>query len=64
MMKGEFINMVKDYMTKDYEYLEFKAHVLATLFGYELVIVGGTFTFYDSPDFRSFKFHVDPGTFI
>ena len=58
MMKGEFISM-----TKDFEWLTYKAHVLATLFGYELVISGGTFNFYNSPDFRSFKFHVDPGTF-
>ena len=51
-------------MTTDYLNLYAKCWLFAQVFGYELVAYEGTFSFYDSPDFRSFRFHVDPDTFI
>ena len=50
-------------MTKDYALLYEKAQLLADLFGYELICCNGIFDFYNSPDFRNFRFEVDPETF-
>lgn len=50
-------------MTSDYVLLQEKAEHLAIAFGYDLISDNGTFSFYNSPDFISFIFHVDPETF-
>ena len=50
-------------MTKDYILLQEKAEHLAIAFGYDLIAEKGHFSFYNSPDFRSFTIEVDPETF-
>lgn len=51
-------------MTTDYLNLYAKCWLFAQVFGYELVAYEGTFYFYNSPDFSSFRFHVNPDNFI
>lgn len=57
MMKGEYD------MTDLFLELYTKSQFFALAMDYDVSIVGGKFSFYNSPSFQSFSFMVDPLTF-
>lgn len=56
--------MNKFMVTDQYIELEIKARLFAAVFDYDVVIVQGAFSFYNSPSFRSFSFNVMPDVFV